>query len=195
MTKKEVIWREILFQASENKRTHFTQKALAEKYQVSLSTVFNALKAPRQSGIVEVGGGGFDIIDIDKFLSLWATCRNLKKDTIYQTHVPKNVQEIEKEMLPRVIFGAFSAFVQKYEETPADYDKIYIYSSKQVLLDIKKRFPQKKGYLNLTVLITDHWLKNFGPVTPDVQTFVDLWNLPEWYAKDYLMALKEKILT
>lgn len=195
MTKKEVIWREILFQASKNKKTHFTQKALAQKYQVSLSTVFNALKAPRQSGIVRVGGKGFEVIDIEKFLNLWATQRNLKKDTIYKTQVSKDVQEIEKEMPPEVIFGAFSAYTQKYEDTPADYDRVYIYSFKKDLPEIKKRFPKKKGYSNLTVLEADPWLKNFGLVTPDPQTFVDLWNLSEWYAKDYLKALKDKILS
>jgi hypothetical protein len=50
MTKKEIIWREILFQAIKNRKFEFTQKKLAQKYRFSLSTVFNALKVPKEAG-------------------------------------------------------------------------------------------------------------------------------------------------
>ena len=93
-------------------------------------------------------------------------------------------------MPPNVIFGCCSGFAQKYNETPADYDKVYVYSEKQDIEEIKNRFPlQRKGYMNLVVLESDPWLKNFGKITPDCQTFVDLWNLAEWYAKDFLNTL------
>jgi DNA-binding transcriptional MocR family regulator len=193
MTKKEIIWREILFQAIENKKFEFTQKELAQKYRFSLSTVFNALKVPREAGAVE-GKRGFRVLDIEKFLYIWATFRKIKKEIIYQTAVRKGVFEIEGEMPPSVIFGAYSAFLKKYKEAPADYDKVYVYIEKNNLEEIKKRFPPQKGYINLIVLKADPWLKNFGQLTPDCQTFVDLWNLAEWYAKDFLNALKEKIL-
>jgi len=192
MTKKEIIWREILFQAIENKKFEFTQKELAQKYSFSLSTVFNALKVPREAGAVE-GKRGFRVLDIEKFLYLWATFRKIKKDIIYQTAVKKRVFEIEGEMPPFVIFGAYSAFLKKYKFAPADYDKVYVYIEEKNLEEIKKRFPLQKGYINLIVLKADPWLKNFGPITPDCQTFVDLWNLTEWYAKDFLNVLKEKI--
>jgi hypothetical protein len=193
MTKKEVIWREILFQATENKKIEFTQKELAQKYKFSLSTVFNAFKIPRQSNAIE-GKRGFKVRDLEKFLYLWATFRKIKKDIIYQTAVIKGVFDIEGEIPPTAIFGAYSAFSKKYREAPADYDKVYVYSNENEVEEIKKRFPLQKGYQNLIVLKADPWLKNFGQLTLDCQTFVDLWNLPEWYAKDYLDALKTKIL-
>jgi len=193
MTKKEVVWREILFQATENKKFEFTQKELAQKYGFSLSTVFNALKIPKEANIIE-GKRGFRIQDVEKFLYLWATFRHLKKDIIYQTAVKNGVFEIEGEMPPNVIFAAYSAFLKKYKIAPADYDKVYVYLEEKNLKEIKNRFPPQKGYQNLIVIKADPWLKNFGKLTPDCQTFVDLWNLPEWYAKDFLNALKEKIL-
>jgi hypothetical protein len=193
MTKKEIIWREILFQAGENKKTEFTQKELAQKYGFSLSTVFNALKVPRSANAVE-GTRGFRVRDTEKFLHLWATFRKIKKDMVYQTNVDKKVFDIEGEMPPGVIFGGYGAFLKKYNEAPADYDKVYIYAAENEVTEIKNRFPPQKGYVNLLVLKADPWLKNFGAITPDCQTFVDLWNLPEWYAKDFLNALKEKML-
>ena len=193
MTKKEAIWREILFQAMENKKIEFTQKELAQKYSFSLSTVFNALKIPRDTNIVE-GKRGLRVRDIEKFLQLYSTFRNPKKDIIYQTHVPKSAQEIEGEMPPKIIYGAYSAFLKKYREAPADYDKVYIYSAADCLKEIKSRFPYRKVYANLIVLKADPWLESFGKITPDCQTFADLWNLPEWYAKDFLNSLKDKIL-
>lgn len=194
MIKKEIIWREILWQALEKKKLEFTQKKLARKYGFSLSTVFNALKIPRQSGIIEIGGRGFKLIDVEKFLYLWATFRNLKKEIIYQTLVSGSVRQIEGEMPPGVIFSAFSAYVKKYNDAPADYDKIYIYAQKSQLAEIKRRFPEQKGRENLIVLLADPWLKSFGKITPDCQIFVDLWNIADWFAKDFLEALKQKLL-
>ena len=76
---------------------------------------------------------------------------------------------------------------------PADYDKVYIYATSAQLAEIKKRFPFKNGYMNLIALRADSVLEKFGDTTPDVQTFADLWNLREWYAKEFLNALKQKL--
>ncbi|MDP2951074.1 MAG: winged helix-turn-helix domain-containing protein [bacterium] len=193
MTKKETIWREILFQASENKKINFTQKELAQKFGFSLSTVFNSLKTLRQSNAIEVSGRGFEVQDIEKFILLWASFRNLKKDIIYQTFCSKSVREIESEMPPKIIFAGYSAFLKKYQTAPADYDKVYVYADLKVLEELRQRFPSRKGNFNLIVLKADKWLCDFGFTTPNCQTFVDLWNLPEWYAKDFLKELKDKM--
>lgn len=194
MTKKEILWREILHQTIENKKTKFTQKELAAQFGFSLSTVFNALKIPRRTGAIKVSGRDFVVIDAEKFLNIWATFRQIKKEIIYQTHCDLSVREIEGLMPASVIFAGFSAYLKKYKEAPADYDKVYIYLNPSQLSELKKRFPPKKGYENLIVLKADPGLAKFGKITPDVQTYVDLWNLSEWYAKDFLNALKEKIL-
>ncbi|MBU3925299.1 hypothetical protein KKB43_06110 [Patescibacteria group bacterium] len=194
MNKKEIIWREILHQTIENKKIDFTQKELAQKYGYSLSTTFNALKIPQGSGAVRKSGRGFKVEDKEKFLYLWATMRRFKKDIIYQTNVSEGAREIEAEMPPGVIFGCFSAYSKKYKSAPADYDKVYVYADGKTLEELKIRFPKKEGYVNLTILSADPFLGSFGKITPDVQTFADLWNLSEWYAKDFLNALKEKIL-
>jgi hypothetical protein len=195
MSKKEIIWREILFQAIEQKNWQFTQKELAAKFGFSLSTVFNALKAPRQIGAIKVTGRNFQVIDIEKFLYLWATARNLKKDIIYQTRVDESVLNIEGLMPPSAIYGAYSAYRLKFKNAPADYDKVYIYSADTE--EIKKRFPMVNAVKiktpNLIVLKADEFLKNYGQTTTLAQTFVDLWNLSEWYAKDFLNAIKGKI--
>jgi len=195
MTKKEIIWREILFSALKKDKINFTQKELAGKYGFSLSTVFNALKIPRSSGIIQTGGRGFNVLDSEKFLYLWATLRTMEKDILYKTRIERPVRQIEGEMPPGVIFGAFSAYVKKYKDAPADYDKVYIYAQKSQLAEIKRRFPAQKGRENLIVLLADPRLKAFSAgITPDCQTFVDLWNISEWFAKDFLDALKQKLL-
>ena len=193
MTKKEIIWREILEKAAKKEQLEFTQKNLALNFGFSLSTVFNALKIPRQNGAVKVKGRGFRVLDLEKFLYIWATARNLEKEKIYETYAPKSSLEIEGEMPAGIIFGAFSAYGQKYRERPAEYDKVYIYADAETLEEIKKRFPKNKGNPNLYVLRSDPFLKKYGSITPDVQTFVDLWNLKEWFAKDYLNSLKQKL--
>ncbi|MGB9680840.1 MAG: hypothetical protein ACPLYC_01390 [Minisyncoccia bacterium] len=194
MTKIEIIWREILYQVIEKKVGQFTQKALAQKFSISLNLVFQALKIPRQAKAIEVTSRGFRIRDKEKFLYLWATRRNLSKDIIYQTHSELSVKELEASMPPDIIYAAYSAYLKYFKEAPADYDKVYVYLEEENLKKIQKRFPPAKGYENLIILKADPWLKNYGPLTPLPQLFVDLWNLEDWYAKDFLNALKEKIL-
>lgn len=193
MTKKEILWREILDQAIDKHQYDFTQQKLAQQFGFSLSTVFNALKVPRSQGAITVSGRKFTIVDSEKFLYIWSTARNLTKEVIYQTRLGKTAQEIEGMMPPEVIFAAFSAYVYQYKEAPADYDKIYLYVSEKSIENIKKRFPPQKGYSNIIFLKADPWLEKYGQITPDVQTFADLWNLKEWYAKEFLNALKEKM--
>jgi len=193
MLKKEIIWREILYQALEKKNREFTQKKLAEKFKFSTSTVFNALILPRKSGACKVKGRGFRLIDPEKLLYIWASFRNIKKDIIYQTRVEESIIEIENLMPPSVIYGGYSAFRKKFKEVPADYDKVYVYLDLRNLSEIKRRFPPKRGYPNLFVLKSDKFLKTYGKLTPIGQMFVDIWNLEDWYSKEFINALKEKI--
>ncbi|MCD6149597.1 hypothetical protein J7J13_02310 [bacterium] len=193
MSKKELIWREIIFQAIEKKKLEFTQKGLAEKFGFSLSTVFNALKIPRQSGAIKVTGRNFSVVDAEKFLYIWATQRNMRKEIIYETNVSENVQKIEGQMPDGIIFGGYSAYVMRYKDAPADYAKIYVYAGREKLEEIKKRFPKKQGEPNFFILESDPRLENFGGIAPDIQLFVDFWNMEDWYAKDFLNALKNKL--
>lgn len=194
MFKKEIIWREILYQGLEKNNRQFQQKILAADFGFSLSTVFNSLKIPRKIGAVKVSGRNFILIDPLKLLYLWATCRNLEKEIIYKTNVKESIREIEGLMPQDIVFGAYSAFKFRIKEPPpADYDKIYIYSSPKTLPKIKRRFPPQRGYENLIILKSDPILKKYGQTTSLAQTFVDLWNLPEWYSRDFYLALEQKI--
>lgn len=191
MLKIEIIWRELLFQAIEKKKRQFTQKSLAEKFGFSTSTVFQALKNPRKMGAVRVGGRFFILEDPEKLLYHWASFRNLRKDIIFTGRVDLPVLEIEGRVPPNVVFGGYSAARYKLVESPADYDKVYLYS--QDLDQIKKRFKLEKGRENLIVLKSDKFLADYGQTTTLSQTFVDLWNLSDWYAKEFVKVLKEKI--
>jgi len=193
MFKKEIIWREISYQKIEKKKGKFQQKELAEKFKFSLSTVHNALKIPRKTGAVKVTGRFFVLENLEKMLYLWATFRKLKKDIIYQTFSNKSVKEIEALMPEKVIFGAYSAYLRKFDSAPADYDKVYVYIEKEYLDDFKERFPYKKGEPNIILLEADRFLKEYGKITPFCQTFIDIWNLPEWYAQDFYKEFKEKL--
>lgn len=191
MTKKEIIWRHILHQATTRQLTKFTQKELAAHFGFSLSTIWNALKIPRQTNAIEVTGKFFRVRDPEKLLLIWATHRNLKKDIIYTTHLDEPVQKIENSQPNEIIFGAYSAYRFMYKDAPADYDKVYVYSNDTA--EIIRRFPKKAGYQNLLVLKPDEFLYTFGQLTPPAQTYVDIWNTEDWYAKDFLKSLKEKL--
>ena len=192
MKKIEIIWRELLFQTIEKKNRQFTQKELAAKFGFSTSTVFQALKIPRKAGAVRVTGRYFTLEDAEKLLYYWASVRNLEKEIMLFTHTNLSPFEIEAAMPQDVVFGGFTAAYKILNgKAPADYDTVYVYAAN--LPEIKRRFEIQKGKANLMVLKPDHFLNSYGEVTTLGQTFVDLWNIPTWYAKEYLKSIKEKI--
>ena len=136
------------------------------------------------------------MVDWERLLFFWATRRNLKKDIIYKTRIEETILTVEGLMPSSVIYGTYSAYRLKFQEAPADYDKVYIYADEDGLEQIKKRFPPAKSKIpaNLIVLKADSFLKCYGQIATLAQMFVDLWNLPDWYAKDFQEALKQRIL-
>ncbi|MEW6063449.1 MAG: helix-turn-helix domain-containing protein [Nanoarchaeota archaeon] len=189
MKNAELIYREILYQAIEKKNRVLTQAELARKLRISLSIVNGAIKSIERLGAVEVRPRNFHILDIKKILYYWASIRNISKDIIYSTRIEKPVVEIEKLMPDTVIFGAYSAYKYLFKDVPADYSEVYVYGNKE----LEERFPKSKGIPNLFVLKKDDKMESYGKTTTIANTFVDLWNLREWYAKDFLKALEERL--
>ena len=192
MKKIEIIWRELLFQVIEKNNRKFTQRDLADYFGFSTSTVFQALKPARQMGAARVGGRNFVLEDPEKLLYHWASVRNLSTDIIFQGRVDMTVSEIEGLIPPGAAYAAYSAAKKFVKEPPADYSKVYFYADN--LEEIKKRYRLVgRGEPNLFVLQPDRFLTNYGQTTTLAQTFVDLWNLQDWYAKEFTEALKDKI--
>ncbi len=184
MKKIELIWREILEKSSQNNL--FEQARLAKQFGFSTSTVHAAVTPLRAIGAVAVTGRNFRVTNFEKILMFWATRRNLTKDIIYQTRVDLPILEIEGLVNNKTVYGAYSAARNLLKTAPAEYDKVYVYGD----LSLADRFPKKEGVPNFFILKRDKFLT--GKVTPVSQTYVDLWNLPDWYAADFARGLKEK---
>ena len=188
MKKKELVYREILFQAMEQKNKSLTQAYLAKALHISLSTVNNALQPLVKMNAVNVKQRGFDVIDVKKILYYWASIRNIEKDIVYATRVDAPVRKIESEMPNDVVFTAYSAYKFKFKDVPADYSEVYVYGR-----NLEKRFPKNNKRPNLFVLKKDHLIEKYSKTSTLAQMFVDLWNIKEWYARDFLNAMEEKI--
>jgi hypothetical protein len=91
-----------------------------------------------------------------------------------------------------VIFTAYSGFKFRFRDVPADYSEVYVYANAAELAEIKKRFRFGKGFNNLFVLKKDQNAERY-PQLPLANLFVDLWQLREWYAKDFIKALEERL--
>jgi len=185
MLKSELVFLEVFRGAK-------TQKEMAERLGISLSTVNNAIEPLARIGAIEKRNFGFRLVDREKALAYWASARNLEKDIVYKTRAGLPITEIERLMPSGVAFTAFTAFRLRFKEVPADYSEVYVYANEEELAEVKKRFPQKDGPANLIVLSKPN---NFSEekIVPTELIFVDLWNLKEWYAKEFLNALKQKM--
>jgi len=189
MKQIEIVYREMLYNAIEKEKKNLTQSYLAKSLQVSLSTVNLALKPLARMNAVRIKRMGFDITDVKKILYYWASIRNIEKDIIYQTRVEEPVTAVEKQMPDDIVFTAYSAYKFKFKDVPADYSEVYVYDSEE----IKKRFKPDGKNPNLFVLKKDSFMEKYGKTATIANLFVDLWNLRQWYARDFLKALEVKI--
>lgn len=192
MKKSELVYRELLRGFIEGKKAVFTQLGLANALGISLSTVNNALQPLREMGAVNVKRRSFEVVNAKKILYYWASVRNLERDIIYKTRaeIKGAVAEIEKQMPPGVVFAAYAAYKFRFKDVPADYSEVYVYCSDAGLKEVVKRFPQSKNpNPNVFVLKKEFTDKEM----PIAQIFVDLWNMREWYAREFLKALEGKL--
>ena len=187
MKRIEEILREILFQSMEKKNSTLTQSYLAKALNISLSIVNLALNPLKRMNAIKVSQRSFKVIDKRKILYYWASIRNLEKDIIYSTRVDKPVRQIESEMPSDAAYTAYSGYKFMFKDTPSDYSEVYVYSDN--MEEITRRFPKNNKTPNLFIIKKD---KNMKQVTT-AQLFVDLWNLKEWYAKDFLKAMEAKL--
>jgi len=188
MRKKEFVYRELLYQSIERKNRKTTQLELSKTLKLSLSMVNFAVAPLVKMNAVKINPRSLEIIDPRKILLHWASARNVEKDIIYRTRVNEPVATIESEMPAGVIFGGYSGYKFKFNEVPADYSEVYVYGDDKL---IRRRFRENKNAPNLFVLKKDELMDRYGLTY--AQLFVDLWNMKEWYAKDFLKALEERI--
>jgi len=194
MKKIETIWHHILTGALSEGEFRYTQQELARRFQYSLSTIHHALRTPTEMGAVRKAGKFFVLQDFKKLLYYWASFRTLSRDLLYETAANLPLREIEGLALPGSIYGAYSAAKRLLGEPPADYSKVYFYILPDRLAEFQRRFPPRsKQSANTFALKMLPVMANYGPTTTFVQTFVDLWNLTDWYARDFTQALETKI--
>ena len=172
----------------------FTQQEIARNFGFSLSTVNFALKTPTAIGAIRKETKFFVLQDFKKLLYYWASFRNLERDLIYRTHFPESIHQIEGLVPPDAVYAGYSAFAKiTNEEAPSDYSKVYFYLDGNELSRVIDRFPKNaKKEPNVFVLKIPEYLKG-QKVTDITQTFVDIWNMGDWYAKEFIGSLEEKI--
>ncbi|OGV96245.1 hypothetical protein A2W24_04050 [Microgenomates group bacterium RBG_16_45_19] len=193
MRKIETIYHHLLNSAYADNRFQHTQQELSQKFSFSLSTVNHALVVPQQLGAVRKESKYFVLADFKKLIYYWASIRNLGKDIVYTTHIDMPVLDIEASIPPESIFAGYSAGRLILKEPPADYDKVYFYTD--IALDLlKQRFPPqpKNTAANVLVLKLALPMRLYGPRTTLPQTFVDIWNLNDWYAREFTQELEGK---
>ena len=194
MKKIETIWHHILTGALNEGGYRYTQQELARRFHYSLSTIHHALRIPAEIGAIRKAGKFFVLQDFKKLLFYWASFRKLTRDLLYGTSLDLPVQEIEGLALPGSLYGANSAAKRFLAESPADYSKVYFYILPGDLAQFRRRFPpSSKKSANTFALKMLPMMREYGPTTTLTQTFVDLWNLTDWYARDFHQALEEKI--
>ncbi len=194
MKNQELIVREILYNAIEKKEFLLTQSELSKKLNISLSIINSTIKKLNSMGAIKVNQRNFNVLDIKKILYYWASIRNLAKDIIFNIRIDASVRDIER-LMPDIVFTAYTGYKLKFDDVPADYSQVYLYANENELESVKKRiskFKTSENNPNLFILKKDSLLSLYKNISI-AQLFVDLWNIKEWYAKEFSNALEAKL--
>lgn len=192
MKKIETVWCRLLYDALEKRQTRFQQQELAKTLDISTSTVNHALKDLRRMGGLQIGGTGGVVVDAEKVLMHWANHRRLSEDIVFTISLSHPVIEVEGLLPPGSILGAYSAVRHWYREPPADYADVYVYHQDPTI--VAHRFSNElTGPTNLIILRLNPKLPLRPETTTLAHTFVDLWNLTDWMAKDFVRRVKQEI--
>jgi len=194
MKKIETIWHYLLYQAIEQKSLKHTQSALALDFGFSISTINLALKKPTAIGAIRKSGKFFVVADAQKLLYLASTIRNLSKDIIYQTKSEMPIHALEGLAPASAIFGGYTAASHLLGgEPPADYSSLYLYCDPICLEEVSIRYPSSKTGSTQVIVLRKPIYSPTPNTTSLPHTFVDIWNMRDWYARDFTIALEEKI--
>ena len=190
MKKIEYIWRELLIQTLEKRELGFGQQALTAKFGLSSSTVNLALSPLRKLGAVRIGKRHSEVTDYEKILYHWANHRHLETDILAKLRVGLPIMEIEGRLPENSVPTGYTAVRERFGEPPSDYDKVYCYHSDPEIVAARFAPNIMKGEPNLFILKADQFL-GFQASLP--QIFVDLWNMHDWYAKDFCRFIKSRL--
>jgi len=193
MKLKEFVYLYILTKNLEGENK-FSQREISELLKISLTNVHAALKPLRKMSAVRIFPQGFELLDREKVLLYWANFRNLYQDIIWKGFSSEETLKIESSMPASATFTAYSAFRILKKSTPADYSEVYVYCND--VKELSRRFQTAKQPSNIFALKKDSRLDLFtkNSAVPLPLIFVDIWNLPEWYAKEFLKELKKELL-
>jgi len=198
--KEEAVIREILCEVLYGNNA-IEQKRISQLLRVSIGLVNKTVTKLERMGAVSKTGRSYSVTSFKKVLMLWASLRNLQRDLIYSTRVGGSVREIERSLPDGSILSAYTAFNYLFNEVPADYSEVWTYVPEDILAEVKERFPSNNLPGNLYVLKTNTLLlenskrysKGINMVSVP-QLYVDLWNIPSWYSKEYIALLERKIM-
>lgn len=182
-------------------KTRFTQSELAGRLGLSLSLINGVVKKLENISAVNINRRSFDVISLNRLLMFWATHRNLKRDIVYSARADLAVRDIERGLPDEVAFTGYTAYKFLYDETPSDYSEVYVYSTDRALEEIRGRFPNSTSKIpNLIVLKCDEYIQTEiqqhlleKSSVCKAQLFVDLWNMNEWYSKEFVQMLTSRL--
>lgn len=200
MKKIETIWHHLLFAALESRQFEHTQQDLAAQFGFSTSTIHHALEVPTSIGAIQKFGKHFSLTNFQKLLYYWASMRKLEDDIALSFYIDKPVRELESLVPPEAIYAGYSAYRLRFTEPAGDYNKVHFYLPAFKKADLLARFDAdakdiKSDNPNIIILKKPVFMENYGKITTIPQTFVDIWNLPDWYSVEFINGLKEKMQT
>ena len=193
LSKKLVVWRELLAGASTGQRRWQSVSALAVELGMPVSSAHRSLAHPVEIGAVEVSAmEGLVLLDPYRLLLLLAAHRRLERDVVGHTHLAATVDELEAAIHAQAgcVLGGFSAAVAHAGANRiADYETVLVYGTPM----LEGFAPAKDGRATeLLIAESDPRVGRHGRVTTYAQAWADLFCMRGWQAARFVDQLDPK---
>ncbi len=187
-----VVWRHLLAETREERRTWPSLRAIAEDLDLGVSTVHKALARPSEIGAVHISRlGGVEVWDPLRLLTLFTAHRQLQRDVIARRHVvaapPEWAERAARDA--GLTVGGFGAIVSHLGSNPiASYATVILYGDARFGRELVPA-QEAQPSLELVICTPDRWLERYGDTTPFAQAYADVFCLPTWQASRFIEEL------
>jgi len=199
LSKTEVVWRHLLVGAFDRgTRRWASLRALSNELDLGQSTIHKALARPVEIGAVIVHrAGGVRAVDPGRLLMLWAAHRRLSTDIQVRLPTHLSAPRAEQALAAQgLVLGGFGAVVAHLGMNPiAAYNTALCYGDRRLVpADLVAGEPTETPRAMMLVCEPDPWLPHCGTITPLVQCYADLFNLPGWQAARFVGHLTPQLV-
>lgn len=196
MKGNELVWRSLADHALMGERSWSNVGDLAYDAGVPPTTAYLALERLEGNGTVDrYKSGGFNVVSLEKLLTMLCAWRNLDRDTIARTTRDQIQPFLNSAHRPFALGGPDAANTYLDGRAVSSFSQHIVYLPPTEEIRTALAGARSEPGADVRVLAMDkRALRTWNGYSSLAQTYADLFATPGWQASEFRLALREKFM-